>query len=232
VGTEADQPNTKRTPPDWERIEADYRAGVLSVREIAEGHGISHTAIQKRAKAKGWSRDLKDRVMAAAKAKVANALPGVAESVAGRVAAATEDAIVEAASSVVASILITQREDIARYRRLGMRMLGELEEQLEKFPELEQIGELLRKEDENGVDRLNDAYQKVLSLPNRSKTLKDLGDVLKVLIALEREAYGVKSVETEEREKADPFAGKSDNEIARRLAFALHKGLTAGKGGQ
>ncbi|MDE1971093.1 MAG: hypothetical protein KGI50_06000 [Patescibacteria group bacterium] len=42
--------------PDWERIEADYRAGVLSVREIAEPYSISHQAIAKRAKTKKASR--------------------------------------------------------------------------------------------------------------------------------------------------------------------------------
>ena len=44
----------KKAAPDWERIEADYRAGLLSVREIATAQGISHTAVQKRAKADGW----------------------------------------------------------------------------------------------------------------------------------------------------------------------------------
>jgi hypothetical protein len=33
---------------DWERIELDYRAGLLSIREIAESQGISHTAIKTR----------------------------------------------------------------------------------------------------------------------------------------------------------------------------------------
>ncbi|HEY4292069.1 GIY-YIG nuclease family protein [Luteibacter sp.] len=45
--------------PDWERIEADYRAGLLSVREIAAAQGVSHVAIGKRAKRDGWERSLK-----------------------------------------------------------------------------------------------------------------------------------------------------------------------------
>ena len=35
---------------DWERVEADYRAGLLSVREIAAAHSVSHTAIGNRSK--------------------------------------------------------------------------------------------------------------------------------------------------------------------------------------
>lgn len=57
-----------KPPPDWERIEIDFRAGVLSTREIAQAHGISHTAINKRAKAYGWDRDLSAKIKAKADA--------------------------------------------------------------------------------------------------------------------------------------------------------------------
>lgn len=43
--------------PDWLAIEGKYRAGVESVRAIADAHGISEAAIRKKAKAKGWLRD-------------------------------------------------------------------------------------------------------------------------------------------------------------------------------
>ncbi|MDI5448940.1 hypothetical protein MJL27_27140, partial [Salmonella enterica subsp. enterica serovar Anatum] len=42
--------------------------------------------------------------------------------------------------------------------------------------------------DDKGRDRLNETYQKVISLPSRVKSLKDLSDSLKTLIGLEREA--------------------------------------------
>ena len=54
----------KKTAPDWERIEADYRAGLLSVREIAASQGITHGAINKRAKRDGWERDLSAKIKA------------------------------------------------------------------------------------------------------------------------------------------------------------------------
>lgn len=43
--------------PDWISIEGEYRAGVESIRAIAEKHSVSDTAIRKQAKQKGWSRD-------------------------------------------------------------------------------------------------------------------------------------------------------------------------------
>ena len=42
---------TARKVIDWERVEAQFRAGQLSVREIARQHGISDKAIRKKAEA-------------------------------------------------------------------------------------------------------------------------------------------------------------------------------------
>lgn len=52
----------EKAAPDWERIEADYRAGIKTLRQIADDHGITHGAINKRAKRDGWSRDLSARL--------------------------------------------------------------------------------------------------------------------------------------------------------------------------
>lgn len=43
-------------PIDWDGIEKDYRAGALSVRDIARWYSVSHTAINKKAKAEKWIR--------------------------------------------------------------------------------------------------------------------------------------------------------------------------------
>ena len=53
---------TERKSVDWEAIEREYRAGQLTVVEIGRQHGLSHTAINKRAKRDGWTRNLADRV--------------------------------------------------------------------------------------------------------------------------------------------------------------------------
>jgi hypothetical protein len=53
---------TERKSVDWEAIEREYRAGQLTVVEIGRQHGLSHTAINQRAKRDGWTRNLADRV--------------------------------------------------------------------------------------------------------------------------------------------------------------------------
>jgi hypothetical protein len=42
--------------PDWPAIRLLYEAGDVSVREISRRHGVSDTAIHKRAKTEDWSR--------------------------------------------------------------------------------------------------------------------------------------------------------------------------------
>ena len=54
---------------DWEAIEREYRAGVLSVSEIARQHGIAHPTIFKKAKAFGWERKATGATAKAATAK-------------------------------------------------------------------------------------------------------------------------------------------------------------------
>jgi len=179
---------TEKPAPDWERIEADYRAGLLSVREIAASQGISHTAIQKRAKAEGWERDLGAKIKAKAEALVAKR--EVAKTVATE-AAATERIIVEANAEVIAGVRMAHRTDIARARRLAMSLLDELEVETGSLDLFTELGELLRSEDDKGQDKRNDVYRKVISSAGRIDGMKKLAETLKVLIGLEREAYGI-----------------------------------------
>ena len=57
----------------WDVIELDYRAGVKTLRQIAEEHGITHGAINKRAKRDGWTRDLSAKIAAKADELVSRA---------------------------------------------------------------------------------------------------------------------------------------------------------------
>jgi len=201
---------TEKTTPDWERIEQLYRAGVLSVREIGGACGVSHTAINKRAKSGGWERNLKAKIQAKADALVSRAEVSTEVS---KETLATERGIVEANAQVIANIRISHRTDIGRYRKLANSLLEELEGLTDNRDLFAQLGDLLRSEDDNGQDKLNDLYQKVISLPSRTKTLKDLGDTLKVLIALERQAYSI-----DDEQPVDDRSKLTEEELDRRIA--------------
>jgi DNA-directed RNA polymerase subunit F len=179
-----------RQSPDWERIEYDYRAGLLSVREIASQHSITHTAINKRAKKDGWERDLKAKIKAKADALVSKR--EVSKEVSSK-QAETEREIIESNAEAIANVRMAHRGDISRSRRLTNKLLEELELLTDNRELYEELGELLRDPDDNGMDKLNDLYQKVVSLPTRTKTMKELAETLKTLVSLERQAYDLDS---------------------------------------
>lgn len=173
---------------DWEAIERDYRAGILSLRAIAAAHGCSHVAIQKKADKEIWTRDLSAKIRAAAEAKVTKA--AVTKLVTAE-SKATEREIVDANATMQSDIIVSHRTDVQRSRKLVMSLLNELEEQTENLELYQQLGELLHAPDDKGVDKLNELYRKVISLNGRTGTMKSLADSLKTLVGLEREAFGI-----------------------------------------
>lgn len=176
----------KRAAPDWERIEADYRAGLLSVREIAAANNVSHVAIGKRAKRDGWERDLGAKIKAKADALVTKA--EVTKEVTTE-QAVTERRIVEANAQVIVEVRVSHRRDIARARSLAMKLLEELEIQTDSIDLLEQLETALAGED--GPDGLTRVFQRVTSTAGRIDSAKKLAEAMKVLVSMEREAYGI-----------------------------------------
>lgn len=185
-------PPTKQTA-DWEKVETQYRIGTLSLREIATAHGITEGAVRKRAKRDKWDRDLGAKVRAKADALVRKELVRKEVREKGESASVQLDVDVEA--EVQARIELSQRADIGKGRGIVVSLLSELEQACgpENAANLAELGELLRHPDDNGVDKLNDLYQKLVSLPGRAKTMKDLGESLRVLVEMERKAFGLDS---------------------------------------
>ncbi|EKS6416113.1 hypothetical protein NM578_003093 [Enterobacter hormaechei] len=182
--------------PDWEAIETAYRAGVMSLREIASQHGISEGAIRKRAKRDDWSRDLNAKIQQKADDLVRK--QEVRKQVRNE-STLTERVLIEATAEVIATVRMEHRGDIRRARELTNTLFDELGAQCADVSALERLGDIMFDPDDKGRDRLNEIYQKVISLPSRVKSMKDLSDSLKTLIGLEREAYSIENkAETKE----------------------------------
>ncbi|EHE2154993.1 hypothetical protein KG918_004462 [Salmonella enterica] len=202
--------------PDWEAIETVYRAGVMSLREIASHHGISEGAIRKRAKRDDWSRDLNARIQQKAddlvrKQEVRKTVRTETEL--------TECVLIEATAEVIASVRMEHRSDIRRARELTNTLFDELGAQCADVGALEQLGDIMFDPDDKGRDRLNETYQKVIRLPSRVKSLKDLSDSLKTLIGLEREAWSIGAVSEPEK---TPLPGKN-TDLTTDQAAELYK---------
>lgn len=178
---------------DWEAIEAAYRAGVLSAREIGTLHKVSHTIINRKAKASHWVRDLSAKIKAKADALVSK------QGVSSLVSVETENQTVEANAALQASVRISHRKDIGRTRDLFRNLLGELEVSsadpgaiAEAFEMLnDPSGEQSTDAQKRRIEKAREALDKVLSLPGRVDSGKRLTEMLEKLVRLEREAYGI-----------------------------------------
>ncbi|EPF8142237.1 hypothetical protein [Providencia rettgeri] len=182
--------------PDWEAIESAYRAGVMSLREIASQHGISEGAIRKRAKKDDWSRDLNAKIKSRADDLVRK--EEVRKQVRKQVRSETvlsERVLIEATAEVIASVRMEHRGDIRRARELTNNLFDELSAECADVPALRKLGELMFSPDDNGRDKLNEIYHSIISLPERVKSAKALSETLKNLVGLERQAYGLDDVQ-------------------------------------
>lgn len=178
--------------PDWERVEQLYRAGLLSLREIAAAcPGVNHVGIARRAKKFGWVQDLTAKIKAKAE-DIVTRQAVTAEVTAER--SVTDRAVIDANAQAIANVRMAHRADISRSRRLANMLLEELEGITEERGTLrELIAQLKDADSENGADMADvlALANKMSTLPSRTKTMKELGETLKNLITLERQAYSL-----------------------------------------
>lgn len=208
---------TPTATPDWVQIQADYRAGIKSLRTMADVHGVSHTAISKRAVREGWPRDLTAKTRARADALVYKAAVsrGVSAS-----AAPSELETVNANATLQYHVRMTHRRDIERTRRVWERQMHELDLVAEPSEKFESLGlavadALTSKERGELVATL----KRVTTLSARISSLGKATETLEKLIRLERQAYGI-AADVEEVAKGTQGHVRelSDTERAIRLA--------------
>ena len=145
----------RKTEAEWDRIELEYLAGDVSVREIADRFSISDAAIRKRAKAQGWVRAVR-------RPKSANFAEPAAERAPRQPAEPVEAAQIA-----------------ERGRQLVARMLDELDATTTHQGELQDMIEVEAGGDRDG--RRRDGMLGAISLAGRAKTLKELTTALKTV---------------------------------------------------
>lgn len=222
----------KKAPIDWERVELDFRAGTLTLREIGEANGVSHTAIRKRAEKEGWSRDLNAKIKAKAEELVSKA--EVSKTVSKEEAETkkvSENDRVLADATRIANIKLKHRAGVGRMQGVFDDALSRVEVLVRESAVLDELGELMDKgpDDKGRLDKLNEAYLKVIALPGAVDALKKMVETGERLVKLDYLVQGIDhavdpSVDT------PPEGATVDNETARRIAFILEKGLRAQKG--
>lgn len=174
TGARKSEPNQAQSP-DWIQIEVDYRAGIKTLRQISDEQGISHVAIAKRAKRDEWTRDIAAKIQAKAEAKVTKA--AVTNLVNKEQRLVTEQVVIEANAELQYRIRMGHRQGLARLRDVKDQLLDHVEAVVRNLPELGQIVEMLRKEDEKGIDKANDAMRRAMDRSTVIEDLKKLAEI-------------------------------------------------------
>lgn len=234
-------PATSKRRADWEAIERDYRTGKFSDQELQDKHGvdkdgnqiITRQAITKRAKVKGWTKDLTAAVRQATKTKVLQAQAvanrqKVAGEVAKKVAAATSETdstltAVLAVAEVNKQVIMGHRDDLHQLRNLTMSMVGELRAVSMSPARVQELHDMLTSGQEltaAQISEARDAFSDLTKLPNRVLTVQRLSQAMTRLQQMERVAFGL----DEPEDPASAEAGVktlTDAQRASRLAFLL-----------
>ena len=190
---------SKRKKLDWERIEVEYRAGILSIREIARRNGCSHQAIVKHAKNNSWERDLTARVQLAIKQKLAQKVTGEEEQLPKKLPMDERQLIDQAAEDVVGVVVLHRKH--ARKAREAVELL--LEQLMDAAGNRVVIEEEIDKETgEDHSTARRDRMLRAVSLQSHSVISVNLANSFKTLVAIERQAY---SLDEEGPEKKSPL---------------------------
>lgn len=173
---------------DWLIVEKDYRAGIKTLRQIATEHGITHGAINKRAKRDGWDRDLSGKIHAKAESLVSKAAVSSAVS---KETLVTERQIVEANAHAVAHVDLTNRKDVLRGMDVSRQHIEELAALNDPCfrDRLEWLGEIMQAPDDSGKDKAADLYQYIISMSGRIKMAKEVAGAVGVYVPMMRKIY-------------------------------------------
>lgn len=152
---------------DLERLEADYRAGTLTVAEIARLHECTPTYVCKMARKLGWSRDLEAKVAAVAKAKLS------------RLTEDDEAAAISQAADARVAVVLAHRRHVGRLQGIVDSLYSAITKQAKAHTDFE----------------LGDEKDKIIAAlinPHEiAKTAKNLAETQAKLIAMERQAFNI-----------------------------------------
>ena len=211
----------KREPVDWDAMEPEWRAGLVSVLQLSRDYGVSRAGIIKHWDKEGVERDLLAKIQARAEALVTHDAVTPKVTPEQRV---TERNVVEANAQVVADTILRHRADVKRAIDVVVLLWGLIEAELGSPEQFEHIGEIMSSPDEFGNDKLNDMYKAALSLPQEVKNVKRLVEALKLLVELERKILRIESmpdpVEAAARGAAEG-AAKGASEVSRSMLAEL-----------
>jgi hypothetical protein len=185
----------KRAVYDWEAIEVAYRAGARSVLAIAKDYGCSHTAINAKAKANGWTRDETEKLKIAVRAKLASSSKvstgSFNESFNETEPSVGKDKALDHEAELRAAV-IKEHRDLAALAMAQCRLMLEQLEDATRNQEGNE--EAIVAETSTGAKIDPVRRQRMLqavALPSRSGVIVNISNAMTKIAALGREAWGL-----------------------------------------
>lgn len=200
----------RRSSVDWDSVEREYRAGIRSLADIGAEYSVSAPGILKKAKKEGWDRDLSAKIQAKVEAKVNAALVNKTVNAEDLI---NERQIIEANAQTIADKVLSQQRVVKKSVAFAESLLDEAIKVGVATDDLDKLGELMAAPDENGHDKLNELYKKIISMPGRVDAGKKIVEMLKVAVELERKVLRIKDEQDPAATvvmKADPTLSPAD----------------------
>ncbi len=187
-------PAHEKQTVDWATVEAEYRVGHKSVRQIARDRGVSAPSILQRAKRDNWPRDLQPRITAEHTRKQsqlalkayrlkANGLHTRSEGLRN-----AEIQLVSAMADLAADATEQHRLDVSDQRQHVRSLAIELSAHTTDTTLQDDLRQALATVDDVA---LRNACERVVSLPGRVAIAGKLAEALEKLVTLERKVLRI-----------------------------------------
>lgn len=183
----------ERKQVDWEGVERDYSAGLLTLREIAAKYGTKESSVRYKANHFGWTRDLTEKITQKAnqelrKEELRNELRNEKT--------VTEREIIEVNAQALVIVKLSHRKSIKRVNDLVDTL----------FEEIEELS----------------THKNADNLPVRVDMTKKLMDTLRISIDKERQAFGITDAPTPTDDAIrDLLKGLNKNALNTQTTFDL-----------
>lgn len=171
---------------DWDLIQREFRLGQKTMQQIAAEFGIQTSSISRRAKKDGWVQDKGPEVAARAKAVLLLSNEDKANS-----KATPTQLEIEAAAEVRIDVVLGHRKGLSRLRAIKDKLILQIEQAVDDFPDLHELIDSLRKAGEEADDRFVETMRRAMSRPQLIEDLKKLSEIDERTRKGEREAFAL-----------------------------------------
>lgn len=203
----------RKGAPDWEAIERDYSANILTGDQMALKHGTSRVGILNKARKNGWRRDLAAPIQrSVARKLIEQAIVHDTRTVGNPHELVTLSSVkddfrqVEAMANVTVGVILRHRSGIRDLQDIANGQLNELRAVTQGQDAMNLV---MHAAAEGGIvdqDTLKQALKEVralCALPARLSALTQLTNVYGALQTQERQAFGIKGDDNPEEEEDD-----------------------------